>query len=92
MIDWNKIKKEETIIIHKIAHRAVQIVPDAGCSLLDIEMDVTACHIYNPLKLQDLLDAPDGDFGHDIFGIARFLNRETGKLGCSFLPRFARLR
>lgn len=41
------------------------------------------------LDLQKLLDAPDGDFGHDVFGIRRHINRQTGELGDCFLPRCA---
>ena len=42
------------------------------------------------LDLQKLLDAPDGDFGHDVFGIRRHINRQTGELENCFLPRCAR--
>jgi hypothetical protein len=40
------------------------------------------------LRLTDLLNADSGNFGHDVFGIHRFLDRKTGKLGNCFLPRF----
>jgi len=58
---------------------------------LEAQMDVTACHVNGcPLKLQELLEADDFNFSHDIFGIRRHLNRETGQLENCFLPRFAR--
>lgn len=59
-------------------------------SALDIEMDVLATHCNgNPLRLNDLLKADDFNFLHDISGIARHLNRNTGKLKNLFSPRFS---
>lgn len=58
-------------------------------SLLDWRMDITACHANgNPLRLDDLFAADDFNFAHDVFGIERHLDRETGKLTRCFLPRF----
>lgn len=55
------------------------------------EMDLTATHLNgNPLDLEKFLAAPDFDFIHDIDGIARHLDRETGKLGDCFSPRCSR--
>jgi hypothetical protein len=52
-------------------------------------MDVTACHANgNPLRLFDLAAAPEFDFVHDVFGIYRHIDRETGKLSDCFVPRF----
>jgi hypothetical protein len=82
----------EMLTITKIARRAVKLAAVAGVKydMLDAEMDVTACHCNGcPLDLQKLLDAPDSDFGHDVFGIRRFINRETGEIGGCFLPRCA---
>lgn len=81
---------EEMAIIKQIAERAVKMAKD-----LDIEydqtsavMDIEACHCNgNPLDLQRLLDAADGDFGHDVFGIRRFMDRDEGKLSGVFSPR-----
>ncbi len=57
---------------------------------LDYEMDITATHANGcPLRLRDLLDADDFNFAHDVFGIERHLNRETGALENCFLPRYA---
>jgi len=53
-------------------------------------MDITACHANGcPLRLQELLDADDFNFAHDIAGIYQHINRGTGKLEFCFLPRFA---
>ena len=54
-------------------------------------MDLTACHANgNPLRLAELLAADDGNFAHDIFGINRHLNRQTGELMDCFSPRYSR--
>lgn len=56
----------------------------------DIVMDLMACHCNGcPLDLNKLLEAPEGDFGHDVFGIRRFIDRSTGQLTQCFLPRCA---
>ncbi len=58
---------------------------------INLHMDLTACHNHGcPLDLQKLLKAPDFDFMHDVLGIGRHLNRETGQLEDCFLPRCAR--
>ena len=90
------VSKKDAASIHKIAVRAVKLADDKSLfrlgeiyTLLDCDMDLTACHANGcPLKLKDLLEANPGDFGHDVFGIRKNLNRETGELGNCFLPRF----
>lgn len=58
--------------------------------MLDADMDISATHANgNPLRLEDLLDADDGNFAHDFFGIQRHLNRKTGQLDNLFVPRFS---
>lgn len=56
---------------------------------MDLMMDITAAHCNgNKLRLRDLLEADDFNFFHDIYGIAKHLNRTTGKLEGWFRPRF----
>lgn len=57
-------------------------------SMLDCQMDLD-CVNSNDVKLDfdKLLGFDDFNFAHDVCGIARNLNRETGKLGNCFLPR-----
>lgn len=88
MVDWNKINETDKVIIHKIAMRATKHIQDV--KMFHIDMDVSACHICNPLKLQELLDADDFNFVHDVGGIVQNINRETGKLDNCFLPRFTK--
>lgn len=84
MIKWN-VPKKEYAIIRKIAERAAR---ELNADAQTVEMDLTACHMNgNPLKLQELLEAPAPDFGHDIFGINRHLDHETGELKKFFSPR-----
>ncbi len=84
--------KAEAITISKIAHRAVAMAASAGIryELMDANMDVTACHVNgNPLRLDDLLAADEANFNHDVFGIRRHIDRETGKLNDCFSPRYS---
>lgn len=87
--------KSERAIVEQIAARAFMLASKAGVrrSLnrqIDIEMDIIATHLNGrPLRLQELLDADDFNFAHDVFGIHRHLDRETGELGGCFVPRFA---
>lgn len=82
----------ERATIHAIAQRAFTIAKDFGCprKAVDFAMDVTAAHANgNPLRLADLLAADDFNFIHDVFGIERHIDRDTGKLGNCFSPRFS---
>lgn len=80
--------REEIAIIQAIVARAVQRKPNIG--FLSLEMDITACHCNGyPLRLQDLLEADDFNFAHDVFGIRANIDRSTGELENCFLPRFA---
>ena len=84
--------KTEARIISKIAARAVSMAQaqEVDYPFMDADMDITACHCNGcPLRLDDLLHADEFNFAHDVFGIRRHLNRETGKLENCFLPRFS---
>lgn len=79
------VSEEDAMVIHEIAERAAQ---EFNFDLMDIEMDITACHANgNPLNLQKLKGADGFNFGHDIMGIRRHINRDTGKLMNLFSPR-----
>ncbi len=87
-----KTTADEFDVIAKIADRAVDV---AQCAGIDYDkrtalMDITAAHANGcKLRLDELLNAPNFDFAHDVFGIRRHLNRETGRLGNCFSPRFS---
>lgn len=78
-----------------IGRRAVALaiqmkIPLNGRDILSFTMDIEATHCNgNPLRLQELLEADDANFGHDVFGINKYLNRDTGKLSDHFMPRFS---
>jgi hypothetical protein len=89
MINWNA-SKDEQIVIHKIALRAVKEAHKFGMeyTLLDASMDIAACHLNgNPLDLDKLLHADSFNFHHDAFGIRRNVDRTTGKIENFFSPR-----
>lgn len=53
-------------------------------------MDLVACSGNgNPMDFDRLLTADEFDFAHDVFGIRRHIDRETGKLTGCFSPRFS---
>ncbi len=54
-------------------------------------LDLTVANNDTPLDFTTLLGFPDFDFTHDILGIARHLNRKTGKIDGVFLPRCAKI-
>lgn len=85
--------KAEFAAISKIVDRVMGIRPlrETYASRLDIHMDIAAVHANgNPLRLDDLLAADEFNFIHDIAGISRHLDRDTGKLGDGFTPRYSR--
>lgn len=84
--------REDMMTIEEIATRAIATAKGAGVKVdrLSLTMDITACHLNgNPLRLADLLAADDGNFGHDVFGIRRYMDRGTGQLTDCFSPRYS---
>lgn len=51
---------------------------------------VEAAHERIPLRLQELLEADDANFAHDVFGIVRHWSLADSAMRNCFLPRFAR--
>ncbi len=79
-------------IIQRIADRAVALYAehDVRVDRQDVLMDITSCHFGGQkLRLDDLLAADNVNFIHDVAGINRHLNRETGELMNCFSPRFS---
>lgn len=94
------VSRAEEALIQRIVDRAVAVEAAHRARQdrrkpLDIRMDL--CAVQNsstPLDLSRLLAADDFNFAHDIFGIARHLDRRDdsatrGELTDCFLPRFA---
>lgn len=89
MIDF-ECTGEELDIALQIAERAYKANP--AFTVLGTSMDIVATHMNGcPLRLRELLEADDLNFAHDVAGIARHIDRTTGKLTNCFLPRFADL-
>lgn len=80
-------------LISKIADRAVSVYAanDVRVERQDILMDISSVHLSGgcKLRLEELLAAGDMNFIHDVAGINRHLDRETGKLMNCFSPRFS---
>ena len=57
---------------------------------LDAVLDITAAHRTCPLRLEELAYADTTNFTHDVFGINKHLNRETGLLEDCFRPSYSR--
>ena len=73
------ITPDEFTVVIKIAGRAVS--GDSNLNFMKVEMDLTATHANGcPLRFDELLNADDFNFWHDIYGIADNINRDTGKL------------
>ena len=78
--------------ICQIAERAWQVTVfrDVYRSRAEMMMDLQATNANGcPMDFAALLAGDDSNFAHDIAGIYRHLDRETGKLGGCFSPRFA---
>lgn len=82
-------KKEQFDICVKIVNRAEKenlLMFDDKLSLI---MDLECAINKFDLRLNDLLNADNFNFAHDIYGIQNNLNRETKEFENCFLPRFA---
>lgn len=90
------ISKKDAKLIDTIVDRAIALCIREKIPVgdrLNIEMDITAVHRNgNALDLERLLAAKDPDFGHDVFGISRYIDRDTGALTDHFRPRFSRIK
>lgn len=102
MINWT-IGVTDAELINKVVKRALNLGivkkrpagrrtrVDGIYDPLSCDMDLTACHLNGmALDLNKLMEFPDFDFMHDICGIARHINRETGKIEDLFMPRCSR--
>ena len=78
-------------IIDDIATRALAagIIGNSGRLTLLMDLKNVNDKVCE-LDFEALLKAEESEFAHDICGIQRNINRETGKLENCFRPRFAR--
>lgn len=87
MIQFAKFTPAEQATVEAIVHRAYTagIISDE----LSFEMDISAACVHCPMRLADWLAADAFNFAHDVIGIRHHINRTTGELDRTFLPRFA---
>ena len=83
------MNKDEKLTIVEIAKRAeeMDLLMFDRMSLI---MDIENVHAEIGLKLNDLLNADDLNFSHDIVGIQQNIDRQSKKLQNLFLPRYAK--
>ena|SRR3990172_7449479 len=91
MISYN-VTRHEARLISQIVKRAVlEFETFTHANEFDLEMAITAVHANGcPLRLEDMLKGDSFNFLHDIHGMLANFNRNTGKLGNCFLPRYAK--
>lgn len=91
MINW-KCSNEDFDLILAVALRVEQEMPDYPYKRSTLLMDLQACHGNGcPLHLAQMVHGDLFDLLHDVLGIRRHINRDTGKLEGCFVPRFANL-
>lgn len=86
-------KKTEIKTIVAIAKRAIADVfkpQGVNVEFIDVMMDLEFTHAAIPLRLDELLAADAGNFGHDIAGIHHNFNRVTKTMDNCFTPRYAK--
>ena len=79
---------KELDLIVEIAKRAEKkhLIAYDRISLI---MDLEVAHKQFNLKLENLLNADNFNFAHDIIGIQNNINRQTKQIENCFLPRFS---
>lgn len=81
--------------MEKVVQRAVFHYSQFGVVLdpVRLTLDLSAVKTLIPnICFKALLESEDDDFAHDIFGVVKNLNRETGHLENNFLPRYLRYK
>lgn len=80
-------------LISDIVDRAIKLHKKNTGNALDkmsLHMDISAANVGCPLDLTKLFKADNFNFVHDVYGIMNHIDRKTGKLTRSFLPRTAK--
>lgn len=82
--------REEMDTILRIISRAEAAGLVHPSERMTLAMDLSACHANGcPLDLAKLEGFPALDFTHDVAGIRRHIDRNTGELRDCFTPRCA---
>lgn len=87
----NATRAEREVILGIVRRFEDLVGDDLEVNRLSTMMDLEACHCNGCLlDLEGLRDlSRDVDLVHDVAGIGRYLDRETGKLTQAFTPRYA---
>lgn len=90
MINW-ELSETDLALLDKIIERAIaEGLVERGRESTNMMMDLNAAHSNGtPMHFDKLLTAERFEFAHDLGGIRRHINRETGALEGCFLPRYA---
>ena len=83
-------RKQEFTLIGKICERAEALGLSGPEKRFNLFMDLDKTNENVGLNLEGLLEADDLNFSHDILGIQRHINRDTGELEDFFVPRYAK--
>jgi hypothetical protein len=86
MVKFADSKDQASVVIERISPRAVDILG----GFESLQMDLCAADGVNgnpPIDWPKLFAASDATLIHDVAGIARHMNRRTGKVSGFFLPR-----
>lgn len=94
---FEKLQEDDFPKITAIANRAVEIAEKqiVGGQAVKVKpitfmIDLATVHTGTcPLRLDEMMKADDFNLAHDVFGINRHLNHDTGELQDCFIPRFA---
>ena len=85
------ISADDDVQVQAIVTRALALMVGLGFDPLQATTDITAAHLNGcPLDLDRMLAGEPADLMHDVQGIRRHLDRETGRLQHHFWPRFAK--
>ena len=87
------VPEKEKRFVLEIAKRAKELLerqPGKKVDEVSVAMDIAATHMNGcPLRLEDVANADDFNFVHDVVGINNHIDRKTEMLDHRFLPRFA---
>lgn len=93
MLEFANTTPREDALIQMILERYRNVTRRLGlipANHVDVMIDIIAVHQSIPLDLEALVNARENDFLHDMAGIRRYVNFETGEVDKSFVPRCAR--
>ena len=91
MIDFANPTDDEQLFVGTIVAKYADLLDKNSIPYekFGLEMDILRTHKLLNLRLKEMANCDDGNFGHDVLGIYRHLNRQTGEMEDCFVPRFS---